>query len=107
MEFTCKKNKIHFEKWTCSTIFFSNYFTSKHKLKNNTSDPSFKKETKKAMLLLGFLGVLFTDVKDLQAVLSLKVLLLLCFNGLKLSSLGGHWYMIECKYLRQAPPAEK
>lgn len=42
------------------------------------------------MLLVGFFGHAFTGVKDLQAVLSLKVLLLLHFNGLKLSSLGGH-----------------
>lgn len=59
------------------------------------------------MLIVGFLGMLFTGVKDLQAVLSLKVMLLLCLNGLTLSSLGGHWEMIECKYFRQAPPAEK
>lgn len=59
------------------------------------------------MLLMGFFGHAFTGVKDLQAVLSLKVLLLLHFNGLKLSSLGGHWGMIKCKYFRQALPAEK
>lgn len=63
MEFTCKKNKIHFEKWTCSTIFFSNYFTSKHKLKNNTSDPSFKKRDKKSYAVTGIFGHAFHRCK--------------------------------------------
>lgn len=54
MELTCKKNKNRLGKWTCSTNFLSNYFTSKHNLKNSTSDPSLKKEEKK----LSFTGIL-------------------------------------------------
>lgn len=40
-------------------MFFSNYFTSKHNLKNNTSDPSFKKETKKSSVATGIFGGAF------------------------------------------------
>lgn len=39
--------------------------------------PVLKRRQKKAMLLVGFLGMLFTGVKDLQGVLSLKVIAVL------------------------------